>query len=492
LSDTEDNPRGPIWVAVLAAVGVLLAVWLGHFLLTRGAGEGVTAEQGELQMRSRLEPDPPRQQDERLHVQVTKGTKPLGEGSLSLRYVMPAMGSMPEMSGKATVESRGPGAYVATFSVPMAGTWTLEASFTSPEGSITATYSMTPGRKGLTLVSTGGAGMAGGGTGAGPSTIYVSPERRQLIGLRTAPVEVREVEHRIRTVARVTYNEALLSDFSLQVRGWVGKLFVDKTGQLVKANQELFTLYSPQIYAAEQELLSLAGTGGAGSRAGDAALKAARRRLSLWEVSPAFIERVEKTGRAEEYVPIASPAAGYVVEKNIVAGAGVEPGKVLYRIAGLDSVWLMAELYEADLELVQAGQAVTVTLPYQPAARYEAKIDYVYPYLQSETRTGSARIVLSNPGLALKPAMYANIELAIPRGERLVVPEPAVIYAGVHRYVFVDLGDGRLELRQIQIGLSDGDDDEVISGLKAGDIVVVSGNFLISSESRLKSAAEQW
>lgn len=327
--------------------------------------------------------------------------------------------------------------------------------------------------------------------------IRVDAERRQAIGVRTAPVRILPVTTTIRAVGIVAYDETRLSEVSLKYEGWIGRLFVDETGQAVRRGEPLFTLYSPDLLTAQQELLIATRAQGAARETeapdrADYLLKAARRRLSLWDLSEGQIDEIVRTGEPLQYVPILSPTSGYVVEKNVVEGASVKPGQTLYRIAGLDSVWIEAEVYESELPLVRVGQPAEVTFSYLPGQRLEGRVDYVYPYLEGSTRTGTVRVALANPDLALKPDMYANVVLRSDRGERLVVPEEAVIYAGPRRLVFLDLGEGRLQPREIEVGIASPDGYEVLSGLEPGDVVVTSGNFLIAAESRLKSATEQW
>jgi Cu(I)/Ag(I) efflux system membrane fusion protein len=181
-----------------------------------------------------------------------------------------------------------------------------------------------------------------------------------------------------------------------------------------------------------------------------------------------------------------------VVEKNVFDGSAVEPGMRLMRIANLDKVWIEAELYEAEIPLVPVGHQAKVTLPYLPEKEFEGKVTFVYPYLDPKTRTGKVRVELANKDVELKPEMYANVALTVSRGERLVVPDSAVIYSGPRRIVFVDIGQDRLKPREIKVGIRSGDYYEVQEGLRAGERVVTSGNFLIAADSRLKSAAEMW
>jgi len=181
-----------------------------------------------------------------------------------------------------------------------------------------------------------------------------------------------------------------------------------------------------------------------------------------------------------------------VVEKNVVEGASVQPGMTLFRIAGLDRVWVEAEVYESELPLVEVGQEAVVTFPYLPGVERRGTVAFLYPYLDPATRTGRVRVELPNPDGALKPDMFAHVTLVRDLGEKLVVPEQAVLYAGPRSFVFVDLGEGRLKPQQVQTGRKDDGWLEILSGLEEGDVIVTSGNFLIAAESRLKSAIEQW
>ena len=327
--------------------------------------------------------------------------------------------------------------------------------------------------------------------------ILVDAQRRQLIGVRTAPVQARSVQVEVRAVGRVVYDEKRLADVTLKNRGWIAKLHVNESGQRVKKGQTLFTLYSPELYAAQEEFLTAvssqeaARASNAPERA-DYLVQAARTRLRLWDIHDWQIDRLAETGEPLEHLPIVSPVTGYVVQKNVVDGAAVEPGSRLFRIAGLERVWVEAEVYESDLPLIEIGQQATIDLSYLPGRSFAGRVSFVYPYLQAGSRTGRVRIELDNPGLELKPDMYANVRLAIDRGERVVVPAEAVLYAGPRRLVFLDLGEGRLKPQEIQVGVRSGDSYEVTAGLAIGDTVVTSGNFLIAAESRLKSATEMW
>ncbi|MEZ4222826.1 MAG: efflux RND transporter periplasmic adaptor subunit [Polyangiaceae bacterium] len=325
--------------------------------------------------------------------------------------------------------------------------------------------------------------------------VRVDAARRQLIGVKTEVVQKRVMERNLRTVGRITYDETRMTEVSLKFKGWIGSLYANATGKKIRRGQTLFTVYSPEIYAAQEELLLAASTRRAfdgGMARSETLVDAAKLRLRLWDVSQGSIDKVVRDGKPMRYVPIASPASGYIVEKNVFDGSAVEPGMKLLRIANLDKVWIEAELYEAELPLVPVGHEAKVTLSYLPGKEFSGKVTFVYPYLDAATRTGKVRIELANKQVELKPDMYANVELNVSRGEQLVVPDSAVIYAGPRRIVFVDLGQDRLAPREIKVGLRSGNEYEVLEGLEAGEKVVTSGNFLIAADSRLKSAAEMW
>lgn len=328
-------------------------------------------------------------------------------------------------------------------------------------------------------------------------TILVDAARRQAIGVTTAPAERRPLGTSLRAVGSVVYDETRLAEVTVKTRGWIGDLVVDEPGQRVRRGQTLFTLYSPELYATQEELLSAlesqrAAQGTSAPHRADYLVDAARKRLRLWDLEDAQIDRVAATGEPVKNLPIVSPVSGHVVEKHVVAGSAVEPGVTLYRIAGLDSVWVEAELYESELAEVEVGQTARVTLPYLPGRSFEGRVSFVYPYLDGARRTGRVRVELANPDLALKPDMFATVRLERDLGERLVVPEDAVLYAGERSFVFVDLGEGRLRPTAVETGVETADFVEILSGLQEGESVVTSGNFLVAAESRLKLAMEHW
>jgi len=324
-------------------------------------------------------------------------------------------------------------------------------------------------------------------------TIVVDEVRRQQIGVRIAAAERRSISRQIRAVGKVKVDETRLTDVNLRMSGWVHRLLVEETGQRVKKGQVLFTLYSPELYAVEREYLTARRREQQGTSAAISELtRASGQRLRLLGMSEAQLRELAQRGEPWENVPVLSPSTGYVIDKDIVEGGRVEAGTRVYRIADLSHVWIDADVYESDLAQVTLGQAVAVDLPYVPGHAFEGRVDYIYPTVSGTTRTGRVRIALANPALALKPEMYANVEIEIDLGERLVIPESAVIYTGPRRLVFVDLGEGRLHPRDVEMGVRGDGYVEVTRGIEPGDLVVTSGNFLIAAESRIRSATGYW
>jgi Cu(I)/Ag(I) efflux system membrane fusion protein len=332
--------------------------------------------------------------------------------------------------------------------------------------------------------------------------IVLDAAHRERAGVKTAPVAVRALARELRVAGQVSYDETRLSDVSLRVGGWVEKLHVAQTGQQVRKGQPLLELWSQELLAAEQDYLTalartgsqppgVAATDGSSPATNTAALlvRASRQRLALLGVGDAELAALESERVAHGKLRLSSPSGGYVIEKDVVVGARVEPGMRLYRIGALDRVWVEARVHERDLSAVAVGQSVRVRLPGGADPGSEARVAYVYPDIDPSSRTARVRIELPNAGLALRPGLYVDVELSASLGERLVVPDSAVIYTGPRRLVFVDAGEGSLEPREVQLGVHTEGVYEVTGGLHAGELVVVAGNFLIAAESRIRSGS---
>jgi Cu(I)/Ag(I) efflux system membrane fusion protein len=338
--------------------------------------------------------------------------------------------------------------------------------------------------------------MTADGAPTTQATIRLSPEQRQMIGVTSATVEQTALKKTIRAVARVDFDERRLTDVTFKIGGWVQDLFVDYTGRRVRKGEPLLTLYSPDLVTSQEEYLlalrtrdQLAQSSLPEARNGSQGLvEAARRRLLLWDLSPQQLKTLEERGTPQTYLTLAAPASGIVVEKMAVKGMRVEPGMKLYRIADLSTVWLYADIYESEVPLVREGQGVTVSLSSYPGETFTGKITYIYPYLDTQTRTNKVRLEFANPQGKLKPGMYASSEIAVNLGATLTVPETAVLQSGLRQLVFVEQEPGVFAAREVKLGVKADSRFAVISGLTTGERVVTSGNFLLDSESKLQAA----
>jgi len=317
--------------------------------------------------------------------------------------------------------------------------------------------------------------------------IKISPQRQQLIGIKTAPVQSQPIHKLIKTVGRVDYAEPNISIVNLKFDGWVEKLFVNSTGRAVRKDEPLFDIYSPDLVSAQQEYLIALR---AGATLGDSSsiLKSAREKLRLWDIPDREVEELGRTRQTKKTVTIHSPGSGIVIEKNVVQGQKIMSGENLFKIADLSRVWILGEIYEYELPFIKTGQEAKISLSYYPGETFAGEITYIYPYLKPETRTNQVRIEVANPGLKLKPEMFANLEIHVDYGTKLTVPSNAVLDAGDTKIVFVAKGDGYFEPREVKLGVRGQDIYEVLGGVSDGENVVTSANFLVDSESSLKAA----
>jgi RND family efflux transporter MFP subunit len=332
--------------------------------------------------------------------------------------------------------------------------------------------------------------------------IAINPVITQDIGVRVAPVTVGPVTRVLRTVGAVDYNETLVRDVNLKISGWVEKLYVDYVGQPVRKGQPLLDIYSPELYSAQEEYLQ-AYRHATASPAAPAAkdmpdvgkwnadlLAAARKRLEYFDISAEQIRELEKTGQVTKTLTLRSPYDGLVIEKTAFEGTKVDGLMRLYRIADLSKVWVMVTLYEYQLPFVRLGQPAVMSLPYIPGQTFAGQVTYIYPYLNQKLRQVKVRLEFENPDLLLKPGMFATVELRNTlAGERILVPRESVIDTGERQVAFVSLGEGKFEPRDVKLGVrAEGGQVEILAGLKPGEMVVTSGEFLLDSEARLREA----
>ena len=325
------------------------------------------------------------------------------------------------------------------------------------------------------------------------ASLTVSPFKQQMIGVQTALVEKRRLSTTVRAVGRVTYNERRITHVNLRISGWIENLHVDFTGQPVKKGQPLFTLYSPELVATQEEyVLALRGLDDVQQsplpqvhQQAEQLVDAARDRLRLWTFTDNQIEELEIRGTPTTSVTIFSPISGYVIDKTAFQGMFVKPEMTMYTIADLSTIWVQAEVYEYELSFIQIGQSATLTLESFPGETFPGRVTYIYPYLNKESRTVQVRLEFPNPQVRLKPDMYGTVLLQVDRGLRLAVPDQAVLDSGLRQIVFVAHEKGMFEPREITLGPKVGSFFEVTTGLKEGERIVTAGTFLLDSESRL-------
>ncbi len=325
-------------------------------------------------------------------------------------------------------------------------------------------------------------------------TITLSDEKRQLIGVRTEAAGFRSLDKQIRTVGKVEVDETRLAFVNTKIAGWVKKLFVNFTGDRVVKGQPLLSIYSPDLVTAQEEYLLALRSRTTGTTGGISEIEAsqkslvdsAKRRLLLWDIAEEQIAELEKSGKTQTETTINAPLSGVVLEKMVLDGAYIVPGMNLYKIADLSTVWIVADVYEFEAQLVKIGQQARVTLPYSSGGALRATVSFINPVLDPMTRTIKVRIAVQNPGLALKPDMFANVEIMVSSGPRLVIPRSAVLDSGTRQIVYVEKEPGVFEMRQVKLGARGEKDVEVLSGIRKGERVVTSGNFLLDSESQLQ------
>jgi Cu(I)/Ag(I) efflux system membrane fusion protein len=324
--------------------------------------------------------------------------------------------------------------------------------------------------------------------------VTLAPERVQLIGMRTAKVERAPLGGAVRAVGVLAASERGLAQISVRFSGWVQKLEVPETGARVARGQVLATIYSPDVVAAEQELLTARGWTDKGAEAPDGLAAAARRRLELLGVAAPEIDALVARGKVGDAVPIRSPVAGTVIARNVVAGAAVSPGAPLFEIADLSRVWALVDVFERDASRLRVGQKATLELAAYPGERFAGRVQFLSPTVNPQTRTLRVRLEFANRagpgGLKLRPGMYGDVSLELPSRAGLVVPSEALVDTGERQYVFLARAGGRFEPRLVRVGARAGDRVEIADGLAEGDTVVTTGNFLLDSESRLRAGVE--
>ena len=331
---------------------------------------------------------------------------------------------------------------------------------------------------------------------AGP-LVKISLDKVQKLGVKTEPAALRQLTRTVHAVGTVQIDERQVYTVAPKFEGWIERLHVNTTGQYVRRGETLMEVYSPDLVTAQQEYIiawkgmeSVKDAGPETQASMRQLVASALQRMSNWDISEEELQRLQKEGVARRTLILRSPVSGVVLEKPALKGMRFMLGEVLYKISDLSSLWLLADIFEQDLALVQQGQAATIMVNAYPGKVFAGKVAFVYPTVTPETRTTKVRIELVNPGGLLKPAMYASVELAAgrPKAKALTVPDSAVLDSGARQIVLVQRGEGLFEPRAVKLGMHADSYVEVLDGLEAGENVVVSANFLIDSESNLKAA----
>lgn len=339
-------------------------------------------------------------------------------------------------------------------------------------------------------------GENGSQTNLPPGSVQITQTKQQLIGVTYGIASFEKLTHTLRAVGRIAYDETKTSRIHAKIEGWVEKVYVDFIGKYVRKGQPLIDLYSPDLLSTQQEFLLavkakelLSENSHAEIAAGSLSLyEAARKRLRLWDISDGEINKLEEKGEPTKALTLYAPDNGFVLTKNVFNRQKITPETELYTIVDLSKIWILAEIYEYEASQVKLGQTAIITLPYFAGQTFRGKITYIYPQVDPTTHTLKVRVEIPNSNFKLKPDMFVNVELKIDYSNKLSIPEEAILDSGTEQIIFIAHEGGYFEPRKVQLGTKVDDRYIVLSGLQAGEKFVTSGNFLIDSESRLKSA----
>ncbi len=332
-------------------------------------------------------------------------------------------------------------------------------------------------------------GSDNGGKKKRPKTVKVDPVMVQDMGVRIEKAKKGTISRTVRSIGEIEVAEDQVSVVNLRFSGWIEKIYADQTGQQVRRGQALFSIYSPELVSAQKEYLIAYNTTGKNSELA----RSAAQRVMLWDIPETVLEKVAKEQNVSRTMIIRAPRSGYILHKNVVEGARVVAGTDLYRIGNLKEIWVNTEVYEFDAPWIRTGQKATMELSYQQGKQFSGKVDYIYPTLNKKSRTLTVRLRFENPGIVLKPGMFATVRIqAQHKDDTLVIPTEAIIHTGQRQLVFVSTRIGRYEPREVTTGLvGDGHVTEILSGVQQGDEVVISGQFLLDSESQFQEAREK-
>src|SRR6516165_5259892 len=326
--------------------------------------------------------------------------------------------------------------------------------------------------------------------------VTLTPQRMQSIGVKTGQVEYKQVHDQIRTTGNVEVDETHLAEVQVRFAGWIQSVYVDSTFKQVRKGQPLLTIYSPELVSTENEYLLakqnrglLAHSTVPGVAAGaDTLLASALERLKQWGIPEREIQQLEETGKVKREIEVDSPVSGLITERIALPSMYVQPGAKLYSIADLSTVWVYAQVFQNDLGRVQVGSPAQITVDSYTGRSFPGRVSFISPQLDEATRTAKVRLEIPNPDSKLSLGMFVNVQLDLPMGRQLVIPPSGVFQTGTRQVAFVAKGEGYFEPREIETGIQSGDDVVVAKGLRPGERIVTSANFLIDSESQLQAA----
>lgn len=329
-----------------------------------------------------------------------------------------------------------------------------------------------------------------------PAPVQLSPQRMQTIGVKTGVVQIKPVHDEIRTTGDVEVDETRLAYVQTRFSGWIQNVYANAMYQFVRKGQPLFTIYSPELVTTEREYLLakenrniLVQSSVPGVAAGaESLLTSATERLQQWQIPEREIAKLEQTGAVQRELEIDSPVSGFITERNVLPNLYVQPGTKLYTLADLSTVWVYAQVFQNDIGRVKIGDPAVITVDSYPSLQFPGRVNFIWPQVDETTRTVKARLEIPNQNMKLSLGMFVNVRLDVPLGRQLVVPASGVFQSGLKQIAFVDRGNGYFEPRDIQLGARVADDFIVLSGLKAGERIVTSANFLMDSESQLQAA----
>ena len=440
-----------------------------------------------MKLELRPEPNPPEAGDNRIVITISDAEgKPIDGAKIELFPFMPAMAIMPRMEEKSDIKPKGAGRYEAAFRLPMGGTWEMALTVEAGGSKNTSHYSITTGIPGVTSKSS--SPPRDGAGGSEPTTIMeLGPERLQKIGVRFTEAKVAPMRRDVEAVGVIEQDQTHREEVTLRFSGYVVKQFRGRVGDYVKAGEPLFSVYSPDLVAAQSELLLAEKI----SADGHSLHQAAGEKLKNLGVSPSDIAQIRRDGKPKRDVVIRSGVSGTIQDISVREGAAVSAGQVTYIIGDLSKSFIVARVFQQEVGDLKRGQAAEVKIPGSGKA-LPGTVDLIYPQVEPGAGTANVRVVVPTFVPGLRPGVYVDVRFPVELGNLLTIPSEGILYSGRHRYVFVDRGNGGLEPREVEVGRTSGGMTEIREGLKPGERVAASGTFLLGSEAQLRSALPKW